>query len=363
MPSRQRHDQDEPTRIERLCCTGLPACDGHEQVVACRDPESGLRAFVAIHSTTLGPALGGCRMWPYASEAEALIDALRLARGMSYKHAVAGTGQGGGKAVIVGDPRCDKSEALFLTFGRFVAQLQGTYITAEDVGTTVDDMVVVHRTTRHVAGLPVEHGGSGDPSPVTAWGVFCGIRAAVRFQRGRDELQGIRVAVQGVGHVGYHLCKYLHAAGADLAAADPDEPAVARVRDEFGARVVPPDAVYDVQADVFAPCALGGALTRESVPRLRASIVAGAANNQLAAPTVARLLAQRGILYAPDYVINAGGIINISYESRGYDEAKARQHTARIADTLTHIFEQAQGEGTTTADVADRVAQHALKPA
>jgi len=363
MASRQRHDSEEPIRIERLRCTGLPAYDGHEQVVACRDAESGLCAFVAVHSTALGPALGGCRMWPYRSDEEALTDALRLAQGMSYKHAVAGTGRGGGKAVIVGDPRCDKSEALFLTFGRLVAQLQGTYITAEDVGTTVDDMVVVRRATPHVAGLPVDQGGSGDPSPITAWGVFCGIRAALRFQQGRDDLRGVVVAVQGVGHVGYALCTYLHDAGAELVAADPHEPAVARVRDAFGARVVPPDAVYDVPADVFAPCGLGGTLNPETVPRLRASIVAGAANNQLAVPEVARLLAQRGILYAPDYVINAGGIINISYESRGYDRAKARHHTARIADTLTRIFEQAQQEGITTAAVADRMARQALKPA
>lgn len=363
MASRPRHDQNEPSRMERLRCTGLPACDGYEQVVACRDAESGLCGFVAIHSTALGPALGGCRMWPYGSEKEALIDVLRLAQGMSYKHAVASTGQGGGKAVIVGDPRSDKSEVLFLAFGRAVAQLHGTYITAEDVGTTADDMVVVRRATRHVAGLPIEQGGSGDPSPITAWGVFCGIQAALRFQRGRDELQGIGVAVQGVGHVGYALCKYLHEAGAELVAADPHEPATARVRDEFGARVVPPDDLYDVQADVFAPCGLGGSLNPETVPRLRASIVAGAANNQLAAPGAARLLARRDILYAPDYVINAGGIINISYESRGYDQAKARQHTARIADTLTHIFEQAQREGITTAAVADRMARQALESA
>jgi leucine dehydrogenase len=341
----------------------VPGYDDHERVVSCHDPHSGLHALIAIHSTTLGPALGGCRMWPYESQREGLIDVLRLARGMSYKHAVAGTAQGGGKAVIIADPSGQKSEDLLVAFGRFVEQLEGRYITAEDVGTSVDDMTVVGRATRHVAGLPVEAGGSGDPSPLTAWGVFCGIRAAVRYQRGRDDLEGITVAVQGVGHVGHCLCRRLDEAGAKLVVADVDPASVARARGAFHADAVSPEAIYDADVDVFAPCALGGTINRQTAARLKASIVAGAANNQLSSPDVARLLAARSILYAPDYVINAGGVINISYESRGYDETEARRHTARIADTLTEVFHRAAKDGLTTAEVADRIARRKLRRA
>ncbi|WP_197455928.1 Leu/Phe/Val dehydrogenase [Stieleria neptunia] len=334
-------------------------------MVSCTDARVGLRAFIAIHNTSLGPALGGCRMWRYASDEEALTDALRLSQGMSYKHAVADTQQGGGKAVIMGDPRRDKSDALFQAFGRFVDRLGGQYVTAEDVGVSVDDMVSVRTQTNHVAGLPTSMGSSGDPSPVTAYGVYCGIQAAVAFKRGRPynpraRLDDITVAVQGVGNVGYSLCRHLHDAGANLVVSDVHQSNVTRACTELSATSVAPEAIDDVHADVFAPCALGGSLNHQSAERLKSAIVAGAANNQLAEPAVAKTLTDRKIIYAPDYVINAGGIINISYEKRDYDLNQAMHHTERIGETLTEIFHCANTEDIPTAEVADRIAQQRL---
>jgi leucine dehydrogenase len=331
---------------------------GYEQVVRCDDPDSGLEAVIAIHDTSLGPALGGCRMWRYASERAAVDDALRLARGMTCKAAVAGLPLGGGKAVILGDAREAKSPALFHAFGRMVESLHGRYITGEDVGTSVEDMAIVAEETEHVAGIAE---GSGDPSPVTAAGVFHGIRAAVRHRLGREDLAGLKVAVQGVGHVGYHLCRLLHGAGAELAVTDVAAGAVARAAVEFGAAAVSPDAIYDVDADLFAPCALGGTVNRDTVPRLKAAIVAGSANNQLAEARHGEALRRRDILYAPDYVINAGGVIAVSHEGPKFDKATVTREVARIHDTLREIFRRAAAEGIPTSAAADRLAEERLR--
>ncbi len=334
--------------------------DDHEQVLFCHDAASGLRAIIAIHDTALGPALGGCRMWPYGSEREALTDALRLSRGMTYKHALAGTPQGGGKAVIMGDPKRDKTRGLFAAFGRHVDTLAGRYVVAEDVGTTVDDMAEVSRVTTHVAGLADS---SGDPSPVTAWGVFSGLRAAVHHRLGRDDLAGLRVAVQGLGHVGSALCGYLHDAGAGLYVTDIDGDAVARAVTLFGAIAVKPAEIHRLDVDVYAPCALGGVLNADSIPEIGAPVVAGAANNQLATEADGKALARRGILYAPDYAINAGGVINISLESGRYDRDLALERTGKIYDTLMEIFRRAEADGLATSDVADRMARERIDAA
>ena len=332
---------------------------GHEQVVFCYDAQSGLKAIIAIHDTTLGPALGGCRMWPYRSEEEAIVDALRLARGMTYKNAAMGLNFGGGKSVIIGDPRRDKSEMLFRAFGQFVEALGGRYITAEDVGTSTEDMAYIAMETRHVVGLP---GRSGDPSPATAFGVFRGMKACLAEAFGDESFQGRRVAIQGLGHVGYHLARLLHEAGARLVVADIDGRRAERVGAEFGAEVVPPDAIYDVECDIFAPCALGAILNDETIPRLRCRIVAGSANNQLAEPRHAQELARRGILYAPDYVINGGGVIHVAdeYAPGGYDRDRAFARVATIYDKVRAVLAIAREEGITTAEAADRMAERRI---
>ena len=332
-----------------------PEFDGHQEVVFGHDAASGLKAIIAIHNTNRGPALGGCRMWPYAGEAEALTDVLRLARGMTYKSALADLPWGGGKAVIIGDPHADKSEALFLAMGRFVDGLGGRYVTAEDVGVSVEDVEVMARVTSHVAGTG--SAGAGDPSPSTAYGVLMGIRAAVAHKLGRDSLDGLRVAVQGVGHVGYHLCRYLAEAGAKLTVADIDREAIERVAAEFHARPVAPEAIYGVDGEVFAPCALGAVINDDTIARLKAPIVAGSANNQLAEPRHGAELMRRGVLYAPDYVINAGGVINISHEGPAYDKRAAVDHVAKIHDTLREIFGRADAEHLPTSEAADRLAE------
>ncbi len=339
---------------------GAPDFDDHEQVIFGRDADVGLNAIIAIHDTTLGPALGGCRIWPYATEDEALSDVLRLSRAMTYKHALAGTGQGGGKAVVIGDARTDKTPALMRALGRLVDTLGGRYVTAEDVGTSVADMVEVRRATRHVAGYHEDE--RGDPSPVTAYGVFCGIKAAVRHKLGRADLAGITVAVQGLGHVGQYVCGYLHEAGARLLVADIDDAARARAVEAYSAVAVAPDEIHGLVADVFAPCALGGVLNDATIPEIKATVVAGAANNQLARPGHGRELARRGILYAPDYVINAGGVINISLADDD-DRAEAMRRTEKIDGTLTRIFERADDEGRPTNRVADRMAQERIAAA
>ena len=338
-----------------------PAYNQHEQVIFCADAESGLRAIIAIHNSRLGPALGGYRMWPYKCENEAITDVLRLSRAMSYKNALAQLSTGGGKSVIIGDPKSDKSEALFHAFGRFVESLAGRYIVAEDVGTTVEDMNQIRSQTAHVMGFSAQQGSSGDPSPVTAYGVFCGLKAAVEYRLGRSELAGLRVAVQGIGNVGYQLCKYLHEAGAKLIVSDIQLDAMARAEADFAAERAPGTEIHDQDVEVFAPCALGAEINRRTIPRLKAQIVAGAANNQLERPEDGADLAARGILYAPDYVINAGGVINLSYEREsGYDRAGAMTHTARIHDIAMEIFSRAERESRPTSDIADAMAEELL---
>jgi leucine dehydrogenase len=335
-----------------------PSFRGHEQVVFCYDAEVGLHAIIAIHDTTLGPALGGARMWSYSSEMKALEDALRLSRGMTYKAAMADLAFGGGKAVIMGDPKADKTEALLLRFGEFVDGLCGRYITAEDVGTSTRDLAVIRRRTRFAAGF--DDGGSGDPSPVTAWGVLAGIRAAVAHRMNVHSLAGLTVAVQGLGHVGLRLAEFLHQAGAELVVADIDLANVEKAVAEFGARAVDPFRIYDEPVDVFAPCALGAVLNDQTVPRLAARVVAGSANNQLDEDRHGTMLAARRILYAPDYVINAGGIININYEGPRYDAEAAFAHAARIGDTLAMLFKEAEKSGAATNVVADRIAEERI---
>ncbi len=332
--------------------------DNHQSVVFHADPDSGLRAIIAIHNTARGAAVGGCRMWPYASEDEALTDALRLSRGMSYKSALAGLPFGGGKSVIIGDPATDKSEALWRAMGRFVDSLGGRYIIAEDVGTSPADMEIVRRETRHVSGIA--EGGSGDPSPATAWGVFVGIKAAVHARLGRDDLKGIGVAVQGLGHVGYELCRLLAAEGVGLDVADIDRTRLAKAGAALGASSVDRGAVYDLDVVIFVRCALGAAINDDTTPRLRATIVAGSANNQLAESRHADALAQAGILYAPDYAINAGGVINIANEGPDYNQAQAFDQVSRIYDTLLEVFARADADGISTDMAAERIAAQRL---
>lgn len=341
------------------------AFDNHERVVFCSDKKSGLKAIIAIHSTTLGPAAGGCRLWSYESDDAALTDVLRLSQGMSYKNAMAGLNFGGGKAVIMKTPDFDGSDALYEKFGEFVDQLQGDYVTAEDVGMSVSIMQTIGRRTKYVSGLPPKEGrAGGDPSPKTSWGIFKGIDAAVRFKLGRENVEDLTVAVQGVGHVGYYLSKYLSEAGAKLVVADIDEQRVRRVCDEFGAVASSPDDILFESVDVVAPCALGAILSEHSIPRLRTEIVAGGANNQLAVGADGQRLSDAGILYAPDYVINGGGIINVSSEYYGdLDEEEVMESVAQIGPRLTDIFEEAAATGKPTNVIADTMAQKIIAAA
>ena len=327
--------------------------DDHEQVVFVSEPKSGLNGIIAVHNTNLGPAMGGCRMWNYASEALAVNDVLRLSRGMTYKNAVAGLPIGGGKSVIIGNPKTDKTPALFEALGEALERLGGRYITAEDVGTSPQDMAHVATKTRYVAGL----GSSGDPSPYTALGCFVGAQAAVKHHFKRDSMEGLTVALQGLGHVGYDYARRLHEAGAKLMVADIDEAALERARAEFGAEVVGVDAIYDVDADIYAPCALGATLNPNTLSRLRVKIVAGGANNQLATADIGDLLRQKKVLYAPDFVLNAGGIIKVCYEYLKKPEADVEAHVREISSTLAEIFARADREGRSTAVVADELAR------
>ncbi len=328
-----------------------------------RDKATGLMAIVAIHDTRLGPALGGCRFIHYDTEQDALVDALRLARGMTYKAALAGLPHGGGKSVLLRPPQHFDRVALFRAFGKFVDDLRGHYITAEDSGTGLEDMDVLRSVTRWVTGVDPSHGGSGDPSPFTALGVRRGIEACVGKRLARSSLAGVHVAVQGVGHVGYHLCKELHDEGATLTVADVDPLKAERAQREFGAQVVALDAIFDVDCDVFAPCALGSPLNDDTIPRLKARIVAGAANNQLALPRHGDDLHARGILYAPDYAINAGGLINVAQEVVGYDEAKSRAKTLKIYDTILEILDRSEKLNAPTYKVADMLVEERLASA
>jgi len=328
----------------------------YEQLVFCHDKATGLRAVVAIHDTTLGPALGGCRMYPYATEEDALVDVLRLARGMTYKAAASGLNLGGGKSVIIGDPRADKSEALFRSFGRYIETLGGRYIVAEDVGTSTEDANFIRVETSYVVGVDVTRGGSGDPSPFTALGVLQGMRACVEEVFGTTSLEDRTVAVQGLGHVGYNLCRLLQGEGARLIVTDLDGRAVERVVGEFSTKAVDPDEILTIPCDVFAPCALGAVINDETVPDLRCAIVAGSANNVLAESRHGEALADRGILYAPDYVINAGGLINVADELEGYNERRATKLVMRIEDRIRSIITISKRDGVPTNVAADTLA-------
>ena len=342
-----------------------PEYDAHELVAYHSDPKSGLRAIIAVHNTNLGKGLGGCRMYPYATEDEALTDVLRLSRGMTYKAAMAGIPQGGGKSVILGDPRRDKTEAMMRAMGRFVDTVGGRYVVAEDSGTNVADIKLMAQHTRFVGGLTDEKataaGRTGDPSPATAYGVFVGLKASVKWKLGRDELKGLRVAVQGLGNVGFRLAKHLHEAGAKLWVSDVHAPNVERAGRELGAAAVAPDAIFGLDVDVLAPCALGAIINDRTLPQIRAAVVAGAANNQLAEARHDGMLALKGILYAPDYVINAGGIIDIWHEETGYDERQVREHLERIGATLTEIFERSKREKHPTGEIANRMAEERFR--
>jgi leucine dehydrogenase len=330
----------------------------HEQVVFCNDKNSGLKAIIGIHNTTLGPALGGTRMWTYASDHLALNDVLRLSRGMTYKAAVSGLNLGGGKAVIIGDPRTDKTEQLFRAFGRFVEGLGGRYITAEDVGTTLQEMVWIRSETKYVTGIPVELGGSGDPSPVTAFGTYVGIKACAAVRYGSDSLVGKRIVIQGAGHVAETLAKHLTEEHAHVTITDIYMDKAQAVAKATGADVVAADAIFDVPCDIFAPCALGGIIKPSTIEQLKCDIIAGAANNQLEnEERDAAILKSRNILFAPDYVINAGGLINVANELEGYQRTRALKMAEGIYDTLKTILLRAQSEDITTVQAANRVAE------
>lgn len=338
-----------------------PEMGGHENIVFAKDRDSGLNAIIAVHDTTLGPALGGCRVWPYEKPADALTDALRLSRGMTYKNALAGLDLGGGKAVIIACPREEKSQDMMEAFGGHVERLSGTYITAEDVGVSPEDMEAVARRTDHVRGTSAT--GLGDPSPYTALGVFEGIKASARHVFGNGDLEGRTVSVQGLGHVGFDVARQLAEAGAKLIVSDIHAPAVERARDALGASVVEAGDAHRVEADIFVPCALGAGLNARTVPEIRARIVAGAANNQLQTPADGIALKRRGILYAPDYAINAGGVISIALAKPGEDDSRVRAKTLAIGETLTRIFERAAQEDTTPEMVADKMAEERLAQA
>jgi len=334
--------------------------DGYEEVVFFHDPPSGLRAIVAIHSTLLGPALGGTRYYPFGSEEEALRDVLRLSRGMTYKAAVTGLDLGGGKAVIIGDPKRDKSEELLRAYGRFIDTLGGRYITAEDVGTTRDDMDLVRRETRWVTGVSERLGGSGDPSPVTSWGVFNGLKACAEEAFSAPTLDGLRVVVQGVGKVGYHLARHLVEAGATVTVSDVDVDNAARAVKDLGVETVEPAKAHAAECDIFAPCALGGVIRDDTIPELKCKVIAGAANNQLERPEHGEVLADLGILYAPDFVINAGGLINVADELMGYDQQRAMKRVEDIYRTLREVFRISKAEEIAPAKAAERLAEQRI---
>jgi leucine dehydrogenase len=332
----------------------------YEEVVFFHDPPTGLKAIIAIHSTTLGPALGGTRFYPFETEADALRDVLRLSRAMTYKAAAAGLDLGGGKAVIIGDPKRIKGEGLLRAYGRFIETLGGRYITAEDIGTSREDMDIIRRETRYVTGVAPEAGGSGDPSPVTAYGVFLGMSACAEEAWREHSLEGRRVAVQGVGKVGYHLVKLLVQAGAKVVISDVDVDAVARAVREFGVETTEPDKIHAVECDIFAPCAMGSVIRDDTLPELKCRVVAGSANNQLERPEHGEALAEMGILYAPDYVLNAGGLINVADELHGYNQARATARVEDIYRTLREIFHIARDRHITPRAAADAYAEERI---
>jgi leucine dehydrogenase len=332
----------------------------HEQLIFWNEPMFGYRGIIAIHDTTMGPALGGTRFWNYESGADAIVDALRLSRGMTYKAAITGLNLGGGKSVILGDNRTMDREMIFRAHGRAVDSLKGRYITAEDVGTSPDDMEFVHMETEHVVGML---GRSGDPSPVTAFGTYRGLKACAAVRYGNDSLEGKHVAVQGVGHVGYYLCEDLAAEGAKLTVTDIDSERVARVVDEFGAASVAPEDIYSVDAEIFAPCALGAVVNDDTIDQFKFEIVGGAANNQLGRSHHGDALHERGILYAPDYVINAGGLINVYGELNDWKLERSKRKAGDIYNTLLRIFDRAKSDDVPTSVAADRLAESRIMEA
>lgn len=341
--------------------------DQHEQISFFHDQQSGLKAIIAVHNTNLGPALGGCRMWTYESDDAALKDVLRLSKGMTYKAAVAGLPLGGGKSVIIGDAKKHKTADLMRAMGRAVDSFGGRYIVAEDVGTTTEDMNHINSQTKHVVGIVGGQHGSGDPSPTTALGVFMGLKAAARHRLQRTDLKGLKVAVQGLGNVGYNLCRHLHQAGAQLIVTDIAPEKIDMASREFGAMAVALNSIYDIEADIYAPCALGGTINDETLKRLKCKVVAGAANNQLAEARHGDVLRDMKILYAPDYVINAGGLISVYYEhvartsNKPYDRQMVLDHVAKIDSTSESIFKRADQEGISTSLAADRIAEGCFK--
>ena len=333
----------------------------YEQVVFCQDKTSGLKAIIAIHDTTLGPALGGCRMWTYATEEQAIEDALRLARGMTYKNAAAGLNLGGGKTVIIGDPFKDKNEEMFRALGRFIQGLNGRYITAEDVGTTVSDMDLIHEETDYVTGISPTFGSSGNPSPITAYGVYLGMKAAAKEAFGEDSLKNRTVAVQGLGNVAYTLCEYLYKEGAKLVVTDINQKAIDRVVNDFNAIAVEPDDIYKQEVDIFSPCALGAIINDETIPQLKAKVIAGSANNQLRDSKHGDIIHEMGIVYAPDYVINAGGVINVADELYGYNRERAMKRVETIYDSISKIFEISRRDSIPTYLAANRLAEERIE--
>ena len=334
--------------------------DQHEFVSFAEDAKSGLRAIVAVHNSNLGPAVGGCRMFPYENDDHALHDVLRLSRGMTYKSALAGLPMGGGKAVIIGDPKTQKTPELLQAMAEFIDKQGGKYITAEDSGTSVADMQIMAQFTEYVSGVNSSQEFGGDPSPFTAYGVYCGIQSALKFKTGSDDVRGVRVAIQGVGSVGYYLCKQLLEQGAEVVVADVNLDNLAAAK-KLGAVVVPTDQIVSADVDVFAPCAMGAVINAQSILHLRAPIVVGAANNQLASEVNADMLSQRGILYAPDFVVNAGGIIEIHHQNAGTMD-QSRAHIAKISDTMTSIFELSEEQQVSTVAVAEQMAEHKFMP-
>lgn len=333
----------------------------HEQVVFCSNKPAGLKAIIAIHNTTLGPALGGTRMWNYNSDEDALKDVLRLSRGMTYKAAVSGLNLGGGKAVIIGDSSTQKNEVLFRTFGKFVEGLAGRYITAEDVGTSVRDMEYVRMETKYVTGIPLALGGSGDPSPVTAFGVYMGMKACAKHKWGNDSLKGKKIAVQGAGQVARFLCEHLYKEGAIIYLTDINESKVKRVLKSVNAEVVKPEKIYDTDADIFSPNALGAIINDDTLNRIKSEIIAGGANNQLEKEDVhGPKLLSKGIMYAPDYVINAGGLINVANELEGYNQEHALRQAESIFDTITRILEISDREKIPTYEASNKIAEERL---
>jgi leucine dehydrogenase len=335
--------------------------DGHEEIVYGSDPESGLQTIIAIHSTALGPALGGTRFYAYEHEDDALDDVLRLSRAMSLKASSAGLDLGGGKAVIIGDPRTMKSERLWRAYGRIVDSLGGRYITAEDVGTSHYDMEMIRRETRWVVGVPKAEGGSGDPSPATARGLMRALQAVSTFLWDTRDLAGRRVSVQGVGKVGSDFVRRLTRVGAEVVVSDIHVPATDYVVQEYGAKAVPNDEIFDVDCDVFAPCALGGSLRPDTIPRLQCRAVVGSANNQLSGDGAVDLLAERGILYAPDFVVNAGGLINVYEERRGYEVERAAHAIDKVYDNTLRVLEAADRNGVSTQTAAAEVAEDRIR--